>query len=452
MTNGREPEAQGPPEETAESKKESGAAGRTRSFSRRHPRAKWILPIVLIVAAVAIYEVWAYYSVRESTDDAQINGHIHPISARVGGTVIAVYVDENESHDQGTVLVQIDPRDYEVALERAQADLTEAQAELAASQTSVPITSTTTASELSGSEAGVRQAQAALESAERELSVRRSSLNSAQAGLQQAEANYQKAAKDLERMKLLISKEEISQQQFDASDATAKAMQAIVDSAKASVTGAEAGVRIAQSQVQVAQARLGQARATEVAAKTAPQRVSVSKSQAKSAEARVMRAMAAVDQARLNLEYTTVKAPVGGIISKRNVEVGQVVQPGQPLMAIVPLDEIWVTANFKETQLKDLRLGQPATVSVDAYGHSYKGHIESFSAATGAKFSLLPPENATGNYVKVVQRIPVRIAIEKGQDSEHRLRLGLSVEATVLTRPENEGKGNPQEASKTGSQ
>ncbi len=413
-----------------------------RPLSRKRRYARWIVPLVLVIAAVVGYQVWAYYTVRESTDDAQVNGHIHPISARVGGTVIAVNVDENETHDTGTVLVQIDPRDYQVALERAQADLLEAQAALDASQTGVPITSTTTASELSGSEAGVLQSRAALETAERELNAQKYRLSSAQAQLQQAEANYKKAARDLDRMKLLISKEEISRQQFDAVQATEESLQAVVASSEAVVDGADAGIRIAESQVEVARARLGQAQAAESAAKTAPQQVSVSRSKVKSAEARVKRAQAAVDQANLNLEYTTVKAPIGGIISKRSVEVGQVVQAGQPLMAIVPLDEIWVTANFKETQLENLRVGQPVTISVDAYGHDYKGRVESFSPATGAKFSLLPPENATGNFVKVVQRVPVRIAIDKGQDSEHRLRLGLSVEATVVTGRHGNDQGS----------
>jgi len=406
---------------------------RARKSSRKRTYAKWVVPLLLVILAVVGYQVWSYYSVRESTDDAQVNGHIHPISARVGGTVIAVNVDENETHEAGTVLVKIDPSDYQVALERAEADLLEAQAALDASQTSVPITSTTTASQLSGSEAGVLQSRAAVEAAERELNAQKYRLSSAQAQLQQAKANYEKAARDLDRMKLLISKEEISQQQFDAAKATAESLQAVVASSEAAVDGADAGIRIAESQVEVARARMKQAQAAESAAKTAPQQVSVSRAKVKSAEARVKRAQANVDQAKLNLEYTTVKAPIGGFISKRSVEVGQVVQAGQPLMAIVPLDEIWVTANFKETQLENLRVGQPVTISVDAYGRKYKGHVESFSAATGAKFSLLPPENATGNYVKVVQRVPVRIAIDKGQDTEHRLRLGLSVEATVFT-------------------
>ncbi len=445
MSNGEDPQSKDRSEESESPKHESSAGGRARSFTRRHPRAKWIVPLAIVIAVVVVYELWSYYSVRASTDDAHIHGHIHPISARVGGPVIAVHVDENEYHEGGTVLVQIDPRDYEVALERAQADLMEAQAALDASQTSVPITSTRATSELTGSEAGVRQAQASLAAAQRQLSMQESQLSSARAQLQQAEANYEKASRDLERMKMLIAKEEISQQQFDAAQSSAQALQAVVASARAAVSGAEAGVRISESQVQVAEAKVGQAQAAESAAKTGPQRVSVSRSEARSAEARVKRAQAAVDQARLNLEYTTIKAPVGGIISKRNVEVGQVVQPGQPLMAIVPLEDIWVTANFKETELKDLRVGQPATISVDAYDRDYRGHVESFSAATGAQFSLLPPENATGNYVKVVQRVPVRIAIEKGQDTEHRLRLGLSVVATVLTAEDDEGKDQEEQ-------
>ena len=432
MTNARDPEPEHQSGESVSHRRESPGRERPRTFARRRHHAWWIVPLLAVGAAIVIWQLWSYYTVRESTDDAQIRGHIHPISARVGGTVIAVGVDENEYHQSGTVLVQIDPSDYEVALNRAQADLLEAEAGLAASQSSVPITSTTASSELSGSEAGVRQAQAGLEAAERDLPVQRARLAAAKAELQRAEADYQKAARDLERMKQLIAKEEISQQQYDAAEATAQSLHASVESARASVSGAEAAVRSSESQVQIAQARVGQARAQEAAAKTAPQRVSVSQSQAKSAEARVMRAQAAVEQARLNLQYTIVKSPISGIVSKRNVEVGQVIQAGQPLMAIVPLEDIWVTANFKETQLEHLRVGQRASISVDAYGRDYQGHVESFSAATGAQFSLLPPENATGNYVKVVQRVPVRISIDRGQDAEHRLRLGLSVEATVF--------------------
>lgn len=393
-----------------------------------------MLGVGTLILAVGGFLVWLHYQGRESTDDAQIDGHIDPISAKLGGTVIAVNVDDNQVVKEGDVLVQIDPRDYNVALERARADVAQAEAMLQASRSDVPITRTNTAGQLSSANAGVQEARATVISSESEISAARARLTTARARVREAEANYQKAAKDLDRLKPLVAKEEISRQQYDAAVAAAEALRASVDSARSAVSEAEQDIRTAQSNVQRDRAKVSQAQATEESARTAPQQVAATRAREQSAAAKVQEAKSALEQAQLNLQYTTVKAPAGGVISRKSVEVGQIVQAGQPLFAVVPSSDIWVTADFKETQLKDMRVDQRAEISVDAYGRKYKGHVDSIAAVTGAKTSLLPPENATGNYVKVVQRVPVKIVLEKDEDSDHRLRPGLSVNCTVFTK------------------
>jgi membrane fusion protein (multidrug efflux system) len=236
-------------------------------------------------------------------------------------------------------------------------------------------------------------------------------------------------------MKQLIAKDEISQQQYDAAVGAADAARAAVDSTQAGVVQAQHEAAVAQAKTAQSQAELQQAQSQAEGTKTAPQQVIITQAQAKSAEARAQLAQSALDQARLNLEYTTIKAPVAGIVSKKSIEAGQVVQPGQPLMAIVPQEDIWITANFKETQLAEMHQGQTATVSIDAFGgRVLNAHVDSLASATGAKFSLLPPENATGNYVKVVQRIPVKLVFEAGQDAEHQLRPGMSTVVKVRVK------------------
>ncbi len=369
-------------------------------------RSRWILAGV-VVAAIAGAIAWSHFSERESTDDAQIDGHIVPVSPRVGGTVQMVKVADNQFVDAGTVLVLIDARDYEVAVQRAQADLAEAEASAQAARTTVPVTSTTTASQVSSAESDIGTAQARL--------------RSAQARLADAQAKEKKEEHDLARVNSLLAKDEVSQQEHD--DAALAA-----ESARTAREAAQAAVKEAEEGVAAARARLAEAR-------TAPQQVGIMRARAASAEAKVVQARAALAQAQLDLDHTTVKAPGSGYVSKKTVEVGQVVQPGQPLLAIVPLDDIWVTANFKESQLRKIRAGQRAMVAVDAYGgRRYQGHVDSISPATGARFSLLPPENASGNYVKVVQRVPVKIVFESGQDSEHVLRPGMSVVPTVFVK------------------
>jgi membrane fusion protein (multidrug efflux system) len=398
------------------------------------PRRKWrwiAVGIVLVAVLVGGWLYWRYTSVRESTDDAQIDGRLHAVSAKVSGRVIKLLVNDNQYVEAGTVLVQIDPRDYQVALDRALADLAEAEAKLRADQADVPIVSTTTSSQISGTRAGVGEAQAGVNTAARQVQAMTSRLGSAQALVREAQANSERAAKDLDRMRALVAKEEISRQQYDAAVAAAAASRAQLESAQAQAREAENGISVARSQLEQQRAKVARAESDASAAQTAPQQMAATRARAASSSARVMQMKAAVEQAQLNLQYTTVVAPASGTVSQRTVEVGQVVQVGQPLLAIVPLEDIWVTANFKENQLKKMRPGQPATIAVDAYGREYKGHVDSIAAATGARFSLLPPENATGNYVKVVQRIPVKIALEKGQDPEHLLRPGMSVVPTV---------------------
>ncbi len=412
------------PTENVESNgKTNGGAdkpAKRQSFFRLHPGAKWGLLVIGLVLVVGGIFVWRYYSTHESTDDAQIDGDIYPISSRVNGHVVAVEVENNEFVKKGTVLVSIDPTDYQVALDRAQADYATAVARARAFRVGVPITSVNSSSGISSSQARVQQARAAISGAEKQ------SLE-AQARVKQMQANYTRAKSDLARYAQLIKKDEVSQQQYDHAMQTAEADSAAVAAAQSAAAAAEQNVAQAQAQLAQAQADLR-------ASNTGPQRVRVSRAQADAAEAAVKTAQARVQQARLNLDYTVVRAPADGVVGKKAVEVGQNIGIGQALMAIVPVEGLYVTANYKETELKDMRPGDPATIHVDAYDHNYKGHVLNIAGATGEKFSLLPPENATGNYVKVVQRIPIKIVFDPGQDSKHNLRVGMSVEPTVITK------------------
>jgi membrane fusion protein (multidrug efflux system) len=318
--------------------------------------------------------------------------------------VVKVLVDDNQFVAAGTPLMELDPKDYDVALQRARADLADAEANAAAANVNVPLTSTSSSSQLTS-------AKAALNAAQKEV-------ESARARVQEAQANEVRASADLKRMEQLVQKDEISRQQYDAAVAAGTAARATLDAAISGVAAAEG--------------RAAQAAAQAAAAGTVPEQIKLIRARAAEAYAQVEKYRALLSQAELNLQYTKVYAPVAGIVSKRSVEPGQVVQAGQPLFAIVNLDDIYVTANFKETQLKKMKPGQKVKIHVDAYGRDYQGTVDSLGGATGARFSLLPPENATGNYVKVVQRIPVRIRIDQGQDPQRVLRPGMSVVSTVL--------------------
>ena len=396
-------------------------------------RVRILIGVVVVVALAAGIWWWTTRN-RESTDDAQVDAGVTPIAARVGGTVMSLPIVDNQQVSEGTVLVVIDKRDFEIALERARAELADAEASAAAARAGVPITSTTAASNVSTAKGSVEQVTSEVGAAEQAIEAAKARLTTAHARQREAVAKATKSAKDVERFKPLLAKDEIAQQQFDAAVAAANADAAASESTAALVVEAELDVRVAQSGLVQARAKLQQASAGLSEAQTGPEQVKVTRARAASAEARVMQARAVVKQAETNLEYTTVKAPVKGTVSKKSVEVGQQIQPGQALMAVIPLDRVWITANFKETQVERIRPGQRVTIRADAYdGKTFDGKVESLAAATGARFSLLPPDNSTGNYVKVVQRIPIRISLDAGQDPEHLLRPGMSVVPTVHT-------------------
>jgi membrane fusion protein, multidrug efflux system len=390
-----------------------------QGFFQTNPRARLYLVIAALVIIVGGIFAWRYFSSYESTDDAQVDGHLMPLSARISGYVSEVNVDDNQHVHKGDVLVEIDPRDYQTALDQARANLASAEATARSLNINIPVTSVSTTSQLSSSEADIENAQAGIVAA-------RQQYDAAQAQLLQAQANNQKAQNDLVRYKQLVDKQEISLQLYDQAVAAAA-------SGAASVAAAEANASAAQQEVTQARARLAQAQANFRSSETGPQQVASTRARALSAEADVKEKQAALEQAELNLLYTKLIAPVDGVVMK-SVEVGMNVQPGQQLLTIVPLNDVWVTANFKETQLKYMRPGQRAEIKVDANGRTYKGHVDSIAASSGARLSLLPPENATGNYVKVVQRIPVKIVLDPGQNADDYLRLGMSVEPKVFVK------------------
>ncbi len=379
-----------------------------------------VIGVVLLIVLGAAFFYWRSTFV-EDTDDAQVDGNLYQISSRVSGQVVKVTVDDNQTVQAGQLLAEIDPTDYQVALDQAQANLASAQAEFAQATVNVPITQvtvgtvvSTTASDVKGSNDIVAQAEKQVEAAN--------------ARVAEAKANALKAQADVDRYTPLVEKDVISKQQYDAAVAAAAA-------SKAAVAGAEAEVLAAQNAVASARQRLAQAEAQSAqSVKNGPDQVRVQQSRAAAAAATIQQAQARVEQARLNLSYTRITAPVAGIVNKKNVEVGANLAAGQDLMTIIPLTDLWVTANFKETQLTRMRAGQKVTIKVDAYGgRKFSGAVTQIGGATGSMLSLFPPENATGNYVKVVQRLPVRIDFTNLQqeDGDYVLRPGLSVTPVV---------------------
>jgi len=388
--------------------------------SRTRGRGKALIVVLLIGAALATGGVlyFNYAQGYESTDDAQIDGHLNGISSRIAGTITNVCVDENQFVKAGELVAEIDPRDYEIALAQSKAEVSQKQAEVQVQDPNVPMTEVSSQTSILTAQADVATADAAVAWAERDLVA-------SQGRLREAEANYAKAREDVERYKALVGKDEIPKQIYDQSVSNANALQAAVDANRAATEASQKLVD--QRQAQLAQAKSHLAEAD----RNAPQRLAVSRANvaAKQADAQVARTR--VEQAELNLTYTKIYAPVSGIITKRSVEIGNRVQPGQQLFLVGQLDDLWVTADFKETQLRHMHPGQRATISVDAYDQTYRGYVESMPGATGTITSLLPPENASGNYVKVVQRLPVRIRFDKNQPGLDRLRPGMSVEPKV---------------------
>jgi membrane fusion protein, multidrug efflux system len=386
------------------------AAPRTYRPSKR--RRNIVILVVAVVLVIGGIFLWRYLSSYESTDDAQADVHLYPVSARVSGYVVKVNVEDNQWVEKGTVLVEIDPTDYQVALAQAQANLENAQATAESLNITVPITSVNTASQLSFTASDITNADAGISAAQRQLSA-------AHSQLEEAQANDVKAQDDLHRYKLLVDKKEVAEQVYDTALAAAK-------SSTAAVAAAQANESAAQQFVRQAQSRMGQAQANHQYAETGPQQVSSTKARVRAAIADVEEKRAVLQQAQLNLQYTRIVAPVTGEGNRSGV-VGRNVHPGQQLLTVVPLDEVWVTANFKETQLRRMKVGQKTEIHVDSTGKTLKGHVDSIGGATGPLFSLLPPENATGNYVKIVQRIPVKIVLEQGENRNRQLRPGMNV-------------------------
>ena len=386
------------------------------AYPHKRSRKRWIVIGSIVVLVVAGAFLWHYLSGFESTDDAQVDVHLYPVSARISGYIQKVNVDDNQWVDAGSTLVEIDPKDYEVALARAQATLDASQATAKGLGIDVPVSSVDTSSQLKFTSSDIENAKAAIQAAEKQAAA-------AHARVLEAQAENVKAQDDVTRYHLLLAKEEVPKQVYDHAYAAAA-------TDVAAIAAAEADEAAALQAVQQAQSRLIEAEAHYEDAKAGPQRVASTRAKAVSAEADVHQRAAALEQAQLNLGYTKIPAPVTGEVTKK-VVVGLNVDPGEQLLTVVPLDQVWITANFKETQLKHMRVGQKASIELDSNGRTYNGHVDSIAGGTGPIFSLLPPENATGNYVKIVQRVPVKIVLEPGENRDHQLRPGENVEAKV---------------------
>jgi membrane fusion protein (multidrug efflux system) len=418
--------------------------------------------IVLLVAAAVGINYWLYARSHESTDDAFIDAHVTAISPKVAGYVVKVHVKANQQVKKGDILVEIDPRDFQAKVDQAQAALAAGEARLKEAQTGVELTRVNSRANVQQASGTVQQARAGVAAQRAQATAERTrvtqaaaAVNSAQANLQQAQAQVDaaqaelvRAQADVARYQELYSKDEVSRQRLDQAIATARTAQAQTEAARQRAAAAASQVREseaaqrtaaetarkAEAQIGAAQGQVQEAQGRLAAANTAPQQIASSEAQAQTASASLEQLRAAVAQAELELSYTKLYAPDDGRVTNKSVEEGALVQSGQPLMAIVPGD-VWVTANFKENQIGEMRPGQPVEISVDAYpDKTFKGHVDSIQAGTGARFSLLPPENATGNYVKVVQRVPVKIVFDEPPDPQHLLAPGMSVEPEVKVR------------------
>jgi len=401
---------------------EAGSAGNGPKEMGSTPQGRkksltivFILGVVIVVGALSYWLLTRNY---ESTDDAQVSGHLNGITTRVDGTVTAVHVEENQTVQAGQLIAELDSRDSQVALEQAQAQLLKAQADLQGGTPAVNITQTTATTDVTTTESGTIGAQASLSAAEQDYAA-------AQSRQQEAEANNVKAQADVVRYKSLVDKEEVPRAEYDQVVATAKALAASVDSARSSAAAAQKVVEQRRAMLDESRSKMSQAAAS------APNQVLISRANRAALEAEVQARKAAVDQAQLDLSYCKIVAPLSGVVTNRTVEVGVHVSKGQRLVTIAQLDDLWITANFKESQLRRMRVGQSVKVSVDAFDQSFEGTVEAMPGATGSITSLLPPENASGNYVKVVQRLPVRIRLNPGQQGMDRLRPGMSVVPSV---------------------
>ncbi|MCL5743468.1 MAG: HlyD family secretion protein [Acidobacteria bacterium] len=422
--------------EVENEQRESPAAPPDVTAPRKASKGKlWrvLLFAAIVIAGVAVW-FWLHYRNKVSTDDAQVDGHIAPISSRISGSVLQIYVDNNWRVKAGQILVQIDPRDHEAKVDQAKAALALAENQERAASAGVPLTRETTTTGTTGAEAQLAAAEAELNRARvAERQAATADVAFARANLASQQASAERARADLARMQPLMQKEEISKLQYDAYLAAARVADAQLQAAQEKLSAAEQQAQNAQAAVTAAQARVGQARAAVAQSRANQKQVVVTSAQAASAGSAVQQARANLEAAELQLSYTKILAPVDGVVTRKTVEPGQMLQPGQALMTIIPLHDVWVTANFKETQLAHVLPGQRAEVKVDMYGTTVVGRVDSIAGATGARLSLLPPENATGNFVKVVQRIPVKIVFDTLPPGVV-LRPGMNVEATIITK------------------
>ena len=419
-----EDQAKSPPQATASEQNASvdnsaTIVPPTSPYPRRRPHKRWVILAAAIVVAVAGVFLWHYLSGFESTDDAQVDVHLYPVSARISGYIQQVNVGDNQWVNKGFTLVEIDPSDYKVAFAKAEAALDSSEAAAKSLNIDVPISTVDTSSQLEFTSSDINNAKAAIQAAEKQAVA-------AHARVLEAQAENVKAQDDVTRYRLLLTKAEVPKQIYDHAYASAA-------TDVAAIAAAEADEAAAQQSVEEAQSRLTEAEARHQDAEAGPQRVAATRAKALSALADVQQKRAALEQAQLNLGYTKIFAPVTGEVTKK-VVVGLNVDPGEQLLTVVPLDRVWITANFKETQLKHMHIGQRARIKLDSNGRTYNGHVDSIAGGTGPIFSLLPPENATGNYVKIVQRVPVKIVLEPGENRDHQLRPGMNVEAKVYLR------------------
>jgi membrane fusion protein (multidrug efflux system) len=397
---------------------EAEKAAAVPAVTKGRGKAFLIFFILLIIAGVVGFFYWLHESKFEETDDAQVDAHLNAVSSRIDGTIAHVYVDDNQYVKAGQVLVDLDPRDFQAELDQSQAELLQAQSMVFAQRPNIPITQVQTSTSISTAESDVVTAQAVEAAAERDR-------ESAQAKVSESEANLARAQADLERYKVLVAKEEVSQQEFDQISTTAKAMAATLASNQAALQSSARIVDQRRSQTAAALSKLSETK------RNAPSQLAIRRATVQSEEASAKTASAQLEQARLKLSYAKITAPVSGIIMKRSAEIGSHIAAGQQLMTIAQVDDLWITANFKETQLQNIQPNQSVAIHVDATKQDFEGYVENIGGSTGAVSSVLPPENATGNYVKVVQRIPIRIRFKKDQKGLERLRPGMSVEPQV---------------------
>lgn len=403
---------------------------RMRQFNRKLA----IFGGLLVVIAAGVF-LWVSGWDRVSTDDAQVDGHIVPVSSKIYSNVVQVLVNDNQQVKKGQVLVRLDPRDYQAKADQSRAAVAVAESQAQGANVGVPLIRATTQSSTSSAEAELGALQADYEQSKADYEkASNSDVAYARSNVNTAQATYDRAQADLGRMQPLVDKAEISRLQYDSYVAAARVAESELRAAKDKLAGALQDAQTKKAAMQASQARVMQGRAGVLEAQANQKQVNVRAADAASADANVTLARANLETAELNLSYTTIVAPMDGLVTRKSVEVGQIVQQGQSLMMIVPLNDVWVTANFKETQLRAVRPGQKAEVKVDLTGKTYPAHVDSVAGATGTRLSLLPPENATGNYVKVVQRIPVKIVLEPIPGGNNILRPGMNVDATIFIK------------------